>query len=945
LKKNAILLLLLVLCTSTLFAQSNRKISGTVTDTSKTSLSAVNIRLIAGKDTISTSTDEEGNFMFSKVNAETFSIQVSTIGYQKFSASYSFEKNEKHRRLPTIALKLSAEMLKEVVIKGKPNPVRFMQDTVEYNADAFQVRDGDNVADLLKQFPGIEVDENYGVKSMGQELVKLRVNGKDFFTNNVSEFINKLPAGIVAKIQVIDDFGDQANFTGIKVGEPTKMLNIVTKPGMNKGTFGAVSANAGTNDMVASNANMNFWNDIKQSGGAANFSTSDNGAGQSHNLGISGNYRDKIGKFANGGLSYNFSGNNTASFNEQVTETLDALGTFFTNSQGKGNNKNNSNRLNGSFDYNDKKLYLNGGIYAGYQSGENENSTFNAQTGVIHQDLRNVNRSNNKAPTIGVSFNLSKILKNKKNGFSANFNIGTLSNNNDQFISTNTLYYNKLTGVLEKDSLLNRNLISESNNFNFNASFNYSIGLKKPKDTLARQSLNINFSTGVNNSASKVSTIVFDNLSNRVSLVDSLSTQYHTVSISQSFGLNYNYSSKKMRYNFGINARPNFLTSNYIDLNERFVNNTFNFSPNANIGKTISAGKTISLNYAGYTNNPSQFQLQPIRNTQNLQNITIGNPDLKSSFSHSLNARYNYSNIKSGLSLQTGLALNSTQREIVNNVMLVPDTLNSLKQVTRFENVNGNYSFNGNYSLNIPLKKNKFSINYSGTLGFSNRIIFINNEKRSNEGLNFSQRIGGNIMLKKFSLNANLNYSRSNNSNSSQYGDFYDIQIAGLGQINEATIVKSSSLRADFNSTLKLAKISLKAGGNYSITKNNSILSPHTFGDIKSIDLNLSGNFKIRKTYSLGLASSKRFNQGYAFANSNPLLLSATLNKSFLKNNVLNFYLGGNDLLNQGNNISRTISGNTIVDRRYNQPTRVFALGLRYNLSNFGGKSIRIDQD
>jgi hypothetical protein len=945
LKKNAILLLLLVLCTSTLFAQSNRKISGTVTDTSKTSLSAVNIRLIAGKDTISTSTDEEGNFMFSKVNAETFSIQVSTIGYQKFSASYSFEKNEKHRRLPTIALKLSAEMLKEVVIKGKPNPVRFMQDTVEYNADAFQVRDGDNVADLLKQFPGIEVDENYGVKSMGQELVKLRVNGKDFFTNNVSEFINKLPAGIVAKIQVIDDFGDQANFTGIKVGEPTKMLNIVTKPGMNKGKFGSLSANAGTNDQLGGAGSTNLWNDTKQSGGMANYRISDNGAGSSKNIGIGINHRDKLGKHANAGINYNFGNNTNAFATEQVISTVNTLGTFVNNSNNSGDSGNSNHNLNWDFGFNNKKLYLNGNIGASYGISHNENSSFSNQTGVIRQDLKNRNLSENKSPRINANLSLSKRLQNKKNSFSANFGISASGNNSDQNISTNTLYYDKTTGVLQKDSLLTRNLLSHSNGQNFNFGFTYSLGLKKPKDSLSFQSLNVSYNGNIGKNNGDIETFVFDNHTNAISRVDSLSTSTRTFSLTQSVGMNYNYNSKKMRYNLGFNARPSLLSNDYLHLQQKIRNNTFNYSPNINISKSFSPSKTLSINYSGNNQNPSISQLQPIRNVQNLQNLVEGNPDLKPSFSHSMNARFNYSAIKSGISIQSGMNFSTTQHEIVNNIILVPDTLNSLKQITRFENIDGNYNIGGNYTLNVPLSKNKYSISYSGSVSFSNRASFINDERAYNKGFNVSQNMRGAITHKKFSLNANLSYNITNNNGTALLSSYADFIAVGIGQITNATFFKSTTLRADMNSSLRLKNFSLRGGASYNTTSSENSQNNTNIGNVKTVDLNLSGTLTVKKSYFINFSSSKRINSGYAFANNNPFLLNAGLRKNFMKDGSLSLNLSGNDLLNQGNNINRYITGNTIVDSRSNQATRVFSLGLSYNLSKFGGRNFRVDVD
>ncbi len=53
----------------------------------------------------------------------------------------------------------------------------------------------------------------------------------------------------------------------------------------------------------------------------------------------------------------------------------------------------------------------------------------------------------------------------------------------------------------------------------------------------------------------------------------------------------------------------------------------------------------------------------------------------------------------------------------------------------------------------------------------------------------------------------------------------------------------------------------------------------------------------------------------------------------------------GNDLLGQGNNLSRMVSGNTIIDSRSKQQTRVISINLSYSLSTFGGKHFAVDDD
>lgn len=939
-----LLVFLLIYCSSGVLAQSNKKVSGKVTDTSNVAISDVNVKLIAGKDTLQATTNTDGEFSFSRIKADQFLIKATITGYVEYGKTYTFDK-DKQLNINDIKLRFAANMLKEVVIKTKPNPIRIMQDTVEYNAAAYQVLEGDNVADLMKQFPGLEIDDEYNVKTMGKEMVKLRINGQDFFTNNVKDFIGKLPAGIVSKIQIIDDFGDEANFTGIKIGEPAKMLNIVTKPGMNKGKFGNAGLNGGTNDQVGSNFNMNFWNDTKQTSAGLNYDTSNNGAGKAQNGGVTISHADKIGKNLRVNGNYRYNINDNAFSSEQAIETLNPLGTFYNNMLSNGDSKNNNHNLNTGVNFNNKKIYLNGNISAGYSDRGSNNSSISNQSGIIRQDLRNINDTRGTAPRINANFNLSKVLKNKRNSFSANFGFSSSTNNNDQNIITNTLYYNKTTQVLEKDSLLNRNLQTDNSNNNIHAGFNYSLGLKKLKDTLAYQSINFNYSISAEQSESKVATTVFDNLNNTPSFVDSLSTHYLSTTINQSIGVNYNFSDKKMRYNLGLNLRPTLLRNNYLNLNQVIDNNTFNYSPNLNFSRTISKGKTIAVNYSGSNINPSLYQLQPIRNAQNLQNIVVGNPDLKPAFAHNISSSYNYVNAKNGISVQSGLSFSATQNEIINNVILIPDTLNSLKQETRFENTNGNYNLRSNYTLNIPIKKNKYSISYSGSFGFSNRAVFINSVKDFNEGVNLTQQLNTTVVLKKVTINSTAAYTFSSNNNAFNQNMISDVSMLGLGQISGANFFSTHNYRADVNASLRLKNFNVSSNINYNYTANNGELGANNFGDVQSLNLSLSTRATIKKSYRIGVNTSKRINNGYALQNTNPFIINANLSKSFFKNQALSVNVNANDLLNQGNNLSRYVSGNSIIDSRMNQVTRVFTFGLSYNLSKFGGKNFYVDAD
>lgn len=867
------------LCLAKVNAQTQHKVSGTVLDSLKMAISDVNVQLITTTDTLKAISDKEGKFLFRNVKSESFVLQLSIMGYKSYAGKYSIEKGSKQLELNPIILAMTGTMLKEVNVKAKINPVRVMTDTIEYNAGAFQVLQGDRVSDLLKQLPGVDVDNDDNVTTMGKEMTKLRVNGKDFFTNNVKDFISKLPASIVAKIQVIDDYGDEANFTGIKVGEPRKMLNIVTKDDINKGYFGYVGINGGTSNQVSMNGNMNIWKENEQIGSNLNLTRADNGAGQSRNSNASINLRKSINKTTSTGFNYSFYNNSNDNQNISFIETVNTLGTIYSANESQGNNKGNNHTLNWDFQKNAKKNFVNASVGMGLGQSEGINGSSSKQSGIIRQDLINQSSSDNHSPSLNGNLNWSRKLQKKGSSLSASLNFRTNFNKGNQGIISNTLYYNAISGVLAKDSLLNRLVKSNSNNNNIGGTINYAYALKKPKkDTLANRSINTSYNFSIGTTNNDILTYVTDK-ANNVRYVDSLSTQYSSLFLSQNIGISYAYNSKKMNYTIGGSIRPSTLLGDYENLNVKINNTNINYAPTINVSYRFKPTQTLSIRYNGNSNSPSANQLQPVRNTQNLQNIIVGNPNLKPSFSNTLNASYNTNNVKSGKSLQASLGYSLVQNQIVSNVVLLRDTLNSLRQETRYENADGTYNINGNYFYNIPLVKNKFTISIRGNFTYGHNIVFTDNVRSINKALNLSQAVSSNVNLKKLTLSGAINYGLNANS--------------------------------------------------YSLIKGNA-------RDIETWNFTFSGRATVLKTFKFSTNLSKRINTGYAIANTNPFLIGATLNKSFLKSKTINASIAVFDLLNQGNNLSRYVSGNMTVDSRSNQITRYVTFGISYNLSKFG---------
>src|SRR5690606_23094756 len=127
-------------------------------------------------------------------------------------------------------------------------PIVIKEDTVQYNMDAFNVRPNSLLEEALKLLPNVQVRRDGTVIAHGKQISRVQVDSKNFFGGEVTTATRNLPAGFIQAIQVIDDYGDMANSTGIKDSEPEKILNIVLKEDKKRILFGQVTGGGGTSD-------------------------------------------------------------------------------------------------------------------------------------------------------------------------------------------------------------------------------------------------------------------------------------------------------------------------------------------------------------------------------------------------------------------------------------------------------------------------------------------------------------------------------------------------------------------------------------------------------------------------------------------------------------------------------------------------------------------------
>jgi hypothetical protein len=485
-----ILLFLLInlLCSGYAIAQATNKVSGTVKDSSNRVLPGASVRIVSVKDTLHAVTDFRGKFSISGITGASAQLNIKSLGYNPLDVQLEFKPGQKYTNVPYF-LQRDKNTLKEVVITTQVIPVRILKDTVEYNAAAFQVRENDRVDELLRQMPGLRFDRDGRLISMGQPTTKLRVNGEDFFTNNVKDFITQLPADIIAKVQIINDYGDESSFTGNKSGESQKMLNLVTKPGRGKGNFGNTALYAGTSERYGLQTNGNLWREKKQVGLKGNVNSTNNPAGINRNISAGMNYRDKLSESVTGSLAYSYDNNKNDNHQLDYTETLNPSGSLYTINDYTRNTNTGKHNLNWNLQSIGKQTYIQAAVTGNFLNSNTSYRALSAQTGVIKQDLVNNIFTDQYTPelngNLAFSHRLTKPGRTLSVGISAKNGISQLNDDMDNRIR----YYNPRTGLFAKDSLLNRLMDTKNRLRSLAGTIRFSEPLSNDEDSLVSKYL------------------------------------------------------------------------------------------------------------------------------------------------------------------------------------------------------------------------------------------------------------------------------------------------------------------------------------------------------------------------------------------------------------------------------------------------------------------------
>jgi len=714
---------------------------------------------------------------------------------------------------------------------------------------------------------------------------------------------------------------EQAAFTGIDDGKTTKAINIKLREDKKNGVFGKVLGGVSNNGLYDAQAMFNkFKGKFKLSAYGTASTTGKNGLGgdDAARLGASsslmvvfddggtgtiiGDDFDNasysgtgIPKSATAGVHYDTKWNqDKESINSNFKISSSDLSTvrdvdqqlnyvnFGSRRVSSTNTKNNTTRqradmlyLNNFNTNTSLRLSVDGTIKNTDNTLDTRSSNTKDDGTLINKEVRSEKTgSDQKLFNAALIFN--KKFKKERRTISWNVSEAFSQTDSKRFVNGVITVPTRAT----PDSVLKQYQPTQAISSVLNSNIQYS----EPLST--KLSLILNYGLGFNNAISDresynqstpVPDISLD--PSRYDILDlALTNNYKYNQLTNQLGALFNYRGTKVTLTFG--SRVTDVNLNQTDqLTGKVYKRSFvNLSPQATFRYSFGPSTNFLVGYNGSTSQPRIEQIQPIRVNTDPLNITIGNADLRPSFTHRFNTNYSASKSISG----------------------------------QYLSVNGTYQFSTNQMISRTSIDHATGRTTTQIVNLTDKTPFYYYISAS-----ASRRILGGTTV---SLSPSYQFSRSY---------LYSDNVLSTNDIR--TLSASMSIN---KSEVKKYSAYVSGGPTYTIYEYSAL--PSNNSSPLGYRISASGQLFLPGKFQLSSDISYQYNRAVPnIAAYDYKMWNASIVKTFLKGDNLKFMVTANNLFNQ-DVISRGSSVTGISQTRTNNILRYFMLTVSWDFTKFG---------
>lgn len=655
--------------------------------------------------------------------------------------------------------------LKGATVSATRIKIYTKNDTLIYNADAFQLSEGSMLDALIRQLPGAELRDNGQILVNGRVVESLLLNGEDFIQADRSIMLQNLPSYMVKDVKVYERAqGRLDRFMNSEDAPKEMVMDVHLKRQYSIGWIANAEGGLGTENRFMGRVfalrftphsritllgNVNNVNDTRTPGETDSW-TPDllEGGRRTDQIALMDYMVNDVKKkfYVNGWARFD----NTLANNEfrRNRENFLSSGNTFERTQSHSREEwlrlftthewnlfagSNFLKLSPTLSY---SLDRNNGTTTGgtfledprYQNNSNLlDSLYNPQSGALIRRIllnRSHQRSNYKYEKLDANANLlyTHIFHVSDDRFEAGMT-GYYSNQDEYRLRRYRLDYpldgtkpvdfrneydksrperaNAWNGVL-------RYRYHATNELTLTPSYTYTHRYKLERRSLYRIDQLDGWGEDTETEFGELPSTTdwkLQTLDERNSFESQTKQEVHDINLMA----HWKKQNKKNKQEINVNLPLEFVrhTLDYRRDGDRWTpsrNATF-FKPNIQYNYTSKDYRTfVKALYSLNASMPAMLRLVDFRDELNPLNITMGNPDLKNTHTHKAEINYQRRTPKKQRYFNAGLSASVIQEAIAMGY-----TYNHTTGVrtSRPENVNGNWNLNGQIGYNTPLDKNK----------------------------------------------------------------------------------------------------------------------------------------------------------------------------------------------------------------------------------------------
>lgn len=854
------------------------RLSGTVADTAGIGLAGATIQMTIGVDTVTIVSKDRGLFEFANVRSSKFRLLVTMRGFTQFGEDYTVDGRKSVVVLPLIRLRARYSDLDPVTVTGV-RPVVIRGDTVSFNVAAFPVPEGSEIEDVLKRLPGVELDMNGNVTVQGKLVSRVLVNGKEFFGGDVLLAIRNLPASIVAKLQIVDDYGDKARLTGIRSGQSTKLLNIVLKDDTRRGEFGQVTGTAGSGQpsRYESSAFGNGFSGDRRLSVIANVADN-NPSGSDFATRFGMDFADQLSPRWEGVFNANRSTEapNSTGSSESVSYFPSEIVKHGSSSRNNNFNVNNSLNVRLSYKPNSiSTIRLILGTFIGGAMAQVSNQFSDLQQGNGYSKSTNgqslmVMRSSNRGVNSSLYYEWQSTKTRQRLSVEGTIGYSAIDQSTAQqsaaTVRVDSVFTNTVTNIIS-------NSPSSSLNWQMNTNYFMPLGVKGFLELGWRMQSSAGFN--------KVETRMPDSLTGISEIVDSLSTNLKFQTVTNDFHMGYTAKVSRFDLSAILDLQPGLERGTVNTKGDVIGYRYFAVSPVAELAWNLSVTKKMNFAWSSQPTLPTIQEISPYTNVTNPQYPVTGNPGLRPAYTNITSWRYEETRLHGSRYFSFGVGLSYFEtRHVITQSLTTPRDSSQVVEHASWINDGNIHGISGDYHLMFPgLFNNRLRIHYSGAVSSQGTITVLDSVRNPTRSVVWSQRLHIQLLVQ----------------------DRCELELAGTYSQSRANYSGSSSLPALF----------------------------------RSASVNWSSRYYLLSSWILGSQLSQLYASSGNGLVATPAMVNASLQRQFLSHKMATITLSSYNLFNAPAAVAQSNSITTSVQTRPSLSGRYFLLSVAIKLQRF----------